>query len=52
MQHSNPSKGGRYGEQLMEDVGYRQDQIKRVGLGLELPESLFGLQILEPTAAE
>jgi len=43
--------GGRYGKQLVEDVGYRQDQIKRVGLGFELPESLFGLQILEATAA-
>jgi len=46
--------GGRYGKQLVEDVGYRQDQIKRVGLGFELPESLFGLretQILDATAA-
>ena len=47
MGHSNPRMGDRYGKQLVEDVGYRQDQVKRVGLGLELPESLFGLQILE-----
>jgi hypothetical protein len=36
--------------ELVEDVGYRQDQVKRVGLGFELPELLFGLQILEATA--
>jgi len=43
--------GDRYGKQLVED-GYRQDQ--GVGLGFELPESLFGLretQILDATAA-
>jgi hypothetical protein len=54
MGHSNPSMGDRYGKQLVEDVNYRQDQIKKVGLGFELPESLFGLrglQILEATAA-
>jgi len=42
------------GKQLVEDVGYRQDQVKRVGLGFELPESLFGLretQTLDATAA-
>jgi hypothetical protein len=39
------------GKQLVEDVGYRQDQVKRVGFGFVLPESLFGLQILEATAA-
>jgi hypothetical protein len=46
--------GDRYGKQLVEDVGYRQDLVKRVELGLELPESLFGLrglQILEATEA-
>jgi hypothetical protein len=45
--------GDRYGKQLVEDAGYRQDQVKRAGLGLELPESLFGLrglQVLEATA--
>jgi len=54
MGHSNPSMGDRYGRQLVEDIDYRQDQIKKVGLGFELPESLFGLrglQILEATAA-
>jgi integrase len=54
MGHSNPSMGDRYGRQLVEDVDYRQDQIKKVGLGFELPESLFGLhglQILEATEA-
>jgi hypothetical protein len=46
--------GDHYGKQLVEDINYRQDQIKKVGLGFELPESLFGLrglQILEATAA-
>jgi hypothetical protein len=38
------------GKQLVEDVGYRQDEVKRVGFGFVLPESLFGLQILEATA--
>jgi integrase len=54
MGHSNPSMGDRYGRQLVEDIDYRQDQIKRVGLGFELPESLFGLrglQILQAMAA-
>ena len=54
MGHSNPSMGDRYGKQLVEDINYRQDQIKKVGLGFELPESLFGLrglQILDATAA-
>jgi hypothetical protein len=41
MGHSNPSMGDRYGKQLVEDVGYRQNQ-KKVGLGFELPESLLG----------
>jgi hypothetical protein len=54
MGHSNPSMGDRYGKQLVEDINYRQDQIKKAGLGFELPESLFGLrglQILDATAA-
>jgi integrase len=42
MGHSNRSMGDRYGKQLVEDVGYRQDQVKRAGLGFELPETLFG----------
>jgi hypothetical protein len=36
------------------NIDYRQDQIEKVGLGFELPESLFGLrglQILDVTAA-
>jgi hypothetical protein len=37
------------GKQLVEDVGYRQDKVKRVGF--VLPESLFGLQISEARAA-
>ena len=54
MGRSNPNMGDRYGKQLVEDVNYRQDQIRKAGLGFELPESLFGLrglQILEATAA-
>jgi len=46
--------GDRYGKQLVEDVNYRQDQLKKIGLRFELPESLFGLrglQIPEATAA-
>jgi hypothetical protein len=35
----------------VEDVGYREDQLKRVGFGFVLPESLFGLQLLEAAAA-
>jgi hypothetical protein len=43
-----------YGKQLVEDIEYRQDQVKKVGLGFELPPSLFGLrglQIVENIAA-
>jgi hypothetical protein len=29
------------GKQLVEDVGYRQDQVKRVGFGFVLPESFW-----------
>jgi integrase len=47
MGHSNPSMGDRYGRQLVEDVGYRQDQVKRVGLGFDLPPSSFGLRGLQ-----
>jgi len=46
MGHSNPSMGDRYGKQLVEDVGYRQEQVKRVGLGFDLPPSLRGLQTI------
>ena len=37
-----------------EDVEYRQEQVKKVGLGFELPPSLLGLrglQIVEGTFA-
>jgi hypothetical protein len=46
--------GDRYGRQLVEDIEYRQGQVKKVGLGLELPPCLFGLrglQIVENIAA-
>jgi hypothetical protein len=32
MGHSNPSMGDLYGKQLVEDVEYRQEQAKKVGL--------------------
>jgi hypothetical protein len=41
----------RYGKQLVEDIEYRQEQVKKVGLGFELPPSLFGLQIVENVEA-
>ena len=47
MGHSNPSMGDRYGRQLVEDVEYRQDQVKKVGLGFDLPASLIGLRGLQ-----
>jgi integrase len=47
MGHSNSSMGDRYGKQLVEDVEYRQQQVKKVGLGFELPPSLFGLHGLQ-----
>ena len=40
--------------QLVEDIEYRQEQVKKVGLGFELPPRLFelrGLQIVENIAA-
>jgi integrase len=47
MGHSNPSMGDRYGKQLVENVEYRQEQAKKVGLGFDLPPSLFGLRGLQ-----
>jgi integrase len=47
MGHSNPSMGDRYGRQLVEDVKYRQEQVKKVGLGFDLPLSLLGLRGLQ-----
>jgi len=46
--------GDRYGKQLLEDIEYRQDHVKKVGLGFELPPTLsglHGLQIVENSAA-
>jgi integrase len=54
MGHSNASMADRYGKQLVEDVEYRQQQVKKVGLGFDLPPSLIGLrglQVLEGSAA-
>jgi len=54
MGHSNANMGDRYGKQLTEDVEYRQEQVKKIGLGFELPPSLLGLrglQIAESTVA-
>jgi len=45
MGHSNGSMADRYGKQLVEDIEYRQDQVRKVGLGFELPPSLFGLRL-------
>jgi hypothetical protein len=47
MGYSNASIGDRYGKQLVEDIEYRQAQVKEVGLGFELPPSLFGLHGLQ-----
>src|SRR5258707_8557368 len=47
MGHSNPSMGDRYGRQLVEDIEYRQEQVKKAGLGFELPPRLFGLRGLQ-----
>src|ERR1700674_3971419 len=47
MGHSNPSMGDRYGKQLLEDVEYRQEQVKKVGLGFDLPPSFLGLRGLQ-----
>ncbi len=47
MGHSNPSMGDRYGKQLVEDVEYRQEQVKKIGLGFDVPPSLIGLRGLQ-----
>ena len=47
MGHSNSRIGDRYGKQLVEDIEYRQEHAKRVGLGFELPPGLFGLRGLQ-----
>jgi len=47
MGHSNASMADRYGKQLVEDIEYRQEQVKNVGLGFELPPSLLGLSGLQ-----
>ena len=46
--------GDRYGRQLVEDIEYRQEQVKKVGLGFEPPPTLSGLrglQIVEKSEA-
>jgi integrase len=47
MGHSNPSMGDRYGKQLVEDVEYRQEQAKKVGLGFDPPPFLLGIRGLQ-----
>jgi len=47
MGHSNPSMGDRYGEQLVEDVEYRQEQVKKIALGFDVPPALIGLRGLQ-----
>jgi len=47
MGHLNASMGDRYGRQLVEDVEFRQAQVKRAGLGFEVPPALFGLRGLQ-----
>ena len=44
---SNTSMADRYGKQLVEDVEYRQEQVKKVGLGFAPPQSLLGLRGLQ-----
>jgi hypothetical protein len=39
--------GDRYGKQLVEDVEYRQEQVKKIGLGFDVPPSLIGLRGLQ-----
>ena len=36
--HENPDMSSRYAKQLTEDMEFRQEWTKKVGLGLELPE--------------
>jgi hypothetical protein len=47
MGHLNRSMGDRYGRQLVEDVEFRQAQVKKAGLGFEVPAALFGLRGLQ-----
>ena len=49
MGHSNTTMADRYGRQLVKDVEYRQDQVRKVGLGFEVPASMFGLRGLRVT---
>lgn len=37
--HDNPDMSSRYGKQLTEDVGFRQEWAEKVGLGFVLPDS-------------
>ena len=45
--NSNLLWADRYGKQLVEDVEYRQEQARKVGLGFDLPPSLSGLRALQ-----
>src|SRR6516165_8313862 len=47
MGHANAKMGDRYGRQLVEDIEYRQAQVKSAGLGFEVPPALFGLRGLQ-----
>jgi hypothetical protein len=49
MGHSNTTMADRYGKQFVEDVAYRQDQVSKVGLGFEVPASMFVLRGLRVT---
>jgi integrase len=49
MGHSNTTMADRYGKQLVEDIEYRQDQLSKVGLGFEVPASMFGLRGIRVT---
>jgi integrase len=48
--HADSEMSSRYGKQLLEDVEFRQEWAKKVGLGFDLPTSepaLFGLRGLQ-----
>ena len=50
MGHADSEMSSRYGMQLLEDVVFRQEWAKKVGLGFDLPTnvpSLFGLRGLQ-----
>jgi hypothetical protein len=50
MGHADAEMSSRYGMQLLEDVAFRQEWAKKVGLGFDLPmnePSLIGLRGLQ-----